>query len=90
MDLAFPAAICDPALDDLKSVTSACQNPAELKDAHVVATAVSSGASAIITYNLKDFNGRWLKPFGLEAITPETTKRSCNAKNSLVGFTTTR
>lgn len=40
-------------------------------DAHVVAAALSGGAEAIITFNLKDFPARALRPLGIVAAHPD-------------------
>ena len=40
-------------------------------DRHVLATAIRSGADAIVTYNLKDFPADALQQYGIEAIHPD-------------------
>ena len=40
-------------------------------DRHVLATAIHSGAGAIVTDNLQDFPGEALRPFGLEAVSAD-------------------
>ena len=40
-------------------------------DRHVLAAAVRAGAEAIVTFNLKDFPGASLRPFGIEAMHPD-------------------
>lgn len=40
-------------------------------DRHVLAAAIVSGASAIITYNGRDFPASSLEPFGIEALHPD-------------------
>ncbi len=41
------------------------------KDRHVVAAAVHGGVEAIVTFNLRHFDPRHLKPWGIRAIHPE-------------------
>jgi predicted nucleic acid-binding protein len=41
------------------------------KDRHVLAAAIHSGASLIVTFNLKDFPEEALASFGIEAIHPD-------------------
>lgn len=40
-------------------------------DRHVLAAAIRAGAQAIVTFNLRDFPGDQLTPFGVEAIHPD-------------------
>jgi hypothetical protein len=40
-------------------------------DRHVLAAAIRSSASVIVTYNLKDFPEKFLKPYGIEAQHPD-------------------
>ena len=40
-------------------------------DRHVLAAAIHSGASFIVTFNLKDFPVKALKPYGVKAIHPD-------------------
>ncbi|MDZ7844387.1 MAG: PIN domain-containing protein [Anaerolineales bacterium] len=41
-------------------------------DRHVLAAAICAGAQTIVTFNLKDFPSEALKPYGIEAIDPDT------------------
>lgn len=40
-------------------------------DRHVLAAAIRSGASVIVTFNLSDFPAQALEPYGVEAIHPD-------------------
>lgn len=41
-------------------------------DRHVLAAAIRAGAQTILTHNLKDFPADALRPFGTEAVDPDT------------------
>lgn len=41
------------------------------KDRHVLAVAVKEGANTIVTANAKHFPGRVLKPYGIQALSPD-------------------
>jgi len=62
---AFPWAEADPppALSDAMTV--------DAKDRHVAATAVTVGATLIVTQDLKDFPDEALAPYGISAIHPD-------------------
>jgi predicted nucleic acid-binding protein len=45
--------------------------PINDKDRHVLAAAVASKSQIIVTQNLKDFPRELLKPFGIEALSPD-------------------
>ena len=44
----------------------------DANDRHVLAAAIHGGASVIVTWNLKHFPGKALKPHGLSAQSPDT------------------
>lgn len=46
-----------------------CQN--DIGDRHVLATAIASGSTRILTYNIKDFPESSLAPWGVRACTPD-------------------
>ena len=58
------------AKDSYSSLISDIKLPDE-NDRHVLAAAISSGASFIVTFNLKDFPAEDLKEFGVQAISPD-------------------
>lgn len=60
----FPQALVpsDPAL-----AASLDNHP---KDRHVAATAVTAGATTIVTLNVKDFRSKMLSEFGVEVLSP--------------------
>ncbi len=41
-------------------------------DRHVLAAAIRAGAQLIVTFNRKDFPGKILNRFGIEAVDPDT------------------
>ena len=41
------------------------------EDVHVLATALASGASLIVTFNLRDFPARVLGPLGVQSVHPD-------------------
>lgn len=52
---------------------AACLEPVlvnDLKDRHVLATAIRAGASTIVTFNLRDFSHESLAPWGIHAVHP--------------------
>jgi len=62
----FPDAWVEPGYCELIPVMTNHQ-----KDRHVLAAAVKTPCEVIVTYNLKDFPERALKPFGIEAKHPD-------------------
>lgn len=42
-------------------------------DCHVLAAAICAGAQTIVTFNLKDFPEETLRPYGIEAVDPDTS-----------------
>ncbi len=66
MRAAFPEGEIDAAGD----FESGFDGP-DPADAHVVAAALAGGAEAILTFNLKDFPSRALRPLGLVALHPD-------------------
>lgn len=62
---AFPEAMSDPP-DDI-----VCRLTNHAKDRHVLGAAIVSGATTIITYNLKDFRPAALAPWTIVARTPD-------------------
>ena len=60
----------DCLVEGYESLIPSLKLPDE-NDRHVLAAAIVSGADAIVTYNLKDFPGEALDPFGIEAQHPD-------------------
>ena len=67
MNDSFP----DANIKQDKSIISHLNLP-DLNDLHVLATAISSDSSYIITFNLKDFPNDQLRQFSIKAIDPDT------------------
>lgn len=65
VDRSFP----DAVVDDYAHLLPALAN--NEKDRHVLATAIRSGASVIVTFNLKDFQPEALAPWKIEACHPQ-------------------
>ena len=63
--LSFP----DAAIDDYEHLLPAMTN--DEKDKHVLAASIRSGASVIVTFNLKDFPSTSLAPWKIEAHHPQ-------------------
>lgn len=61
---AFP----DSVVDDYEHLLPAMTN--DEKDRHVLAATIRSGASVIVTFNLKDFPEPALQPWSIEACHP--------------------
>lgn len=59
----------DSVVDDYDHLLSALTN--DEKDRHVLAATIRSGASVVVTFNLKDFPESALKPWGVEACHPQ-------------------
>ena len=59
----------DSTVDDYGHLMPALTN--HEKDRHVLAAAIRSGASVIVTFNLKDFREKALQPWGVEACHPQ-------------------
>ena len=65
MNIAFPEA----AVTDYEHLIGAMKNDA--KDRHVLAAAVSSGSTNMVTSNLRHFPESILTPLGIQAISPD-------------------
>ncbi|MGI4848205.1 MAG: PIN domain-containing protein [Janthinobacterium lividum] len=66
MDLALPDALVigyEPLIEQV-------QLP-DINDRHVLAAAIKSNATSIITFNLKDFPSVYLQPYDIEALHPD-------------------
>lgn len=66
-NLAFP----DALVTDYRELISKLILP-DVNDRHVLAAAIRSKATCIVTNNLKDFPADYLLSFGLQAITPDS------------------
>ena len=66
MEKAFPGANFDPDPETLKAILLPDAN-----DLHVVAVAVAAQANSIVTYNIRHFPDRLLRPLGLRTETPD-------------------
>lgn len=49
----------------------------QAKDRHVLAAAIQAGAAVIVTYNLKDFRPDDVRPWSVEAISPDAFLTEC-------------
>jgi predicted nucleic acid-binding protein len=63
-------AIPDVLVTGFEGLTAGIDLP-DPDDRHVVAAAITTGAQAIVTLNLRDFPDDKLEPFGLEAVHPD-------------------
>ena len=59
----------DAVVDDYDHLIEKVDN--DEKDRHVLAATIRSGASVIVTFNLKDFPSEALEPWGIEACHPQ-------------------
>ena len=66
MDKAIP----DALITDYESIVGGLELP-DVDDRHVLAVAIKCNASAIVTFNLKDFPKAALEPWGIEALHPD-------------------
>lgn len=66
MKEAFPEAMANPSDQLITEMLN------EIKDRHVLATAVSVSCKTIITFNLKDFPENSLLPYQVKALSPDT------------------
>ncbi|MDU9390975.1 PIN domain-containing protein [Pseudomonas sp. zfem002] len=66
MDQAIP----DALVTDYEAIVAGLELP-DQDDRHVLAVAIKCSASAIVTFNLKDFPKASLEPFGIEALHPD-------------------
>lgn len=64
---AMERAFADAMVDDCEVHLEACEGLPDVNDAHVLAAALKSQASMIVTENLKHFPVRILGPLNLEA-----------------------
>jgi len=71
MESAHPAANCPSKPEVLLSIIEKCKNDAQRKDAHVIGTAVSSGATLIVTDNIGDFPQNILDTYGIRKLRPD-------------------
>ncbi len=71
MEKAFPAANVDATPALISSVQAHCKTAAQMKDAHVIATAIRAKADVIVTHNIKDFAGSALMEFNLSKVRPD-------------------
>lgn len=71
MERAFPAAARTPDADTTAAVKAMCRTAAQRKDAHVVATAVKSKATTIVTHNIRDFCPTLLQHYDLAKTRPD-------------------
>lgn len=62
--------IPDCLVEDYEGLMATVELP-DVDDRHVLAAAIKAGASAIITFNLKDFPSEALEPYGLDALSPD-------------------
>lgn len=67
---AMERAIPDALVDEYDTLIPGLNLP-DPDDRHVLAAAIRCGASAIITFNQKDFPDQVLAPFGIEALHPD-------------------
>lgn len=65
------AAFTDALIGDYEMLEASLQNLPDPDDAHVVAVAIKTKASIIVTDNLKDFPAEVLDPFEIEAKTAD-------------------
>ncbi|MFD3507652.1 hypothetical protein [Nocardia sp. NPDC058666] len=65
MQSAFP----DAMVTGYESLIEGMEN--DPKDRHVLAAAVRSAAEVLVTFNIRDFPERAVKPYDLTAITPD-------------------
>ena len=63
-------AVPDCLVEGFEDLIDGLQLP-DSNDRHVLAAAIRAGAQAIVTFNLRDFPGVQLAPFGVEAIHPD-------------------
>jgi len=63
-------AVPDCLVEGFEDLIDGLQLP-DSNDRHVLAAAIRTGAQAIVTFNLRDFPGGQLAPFGVEAIHPD-------------------
>lgn len=64
------AAIPDALVTDYEAIVAGLTLP-DVDDRHVLAVAIKCSASAIVTFNLKDFPKEALDPYGIEALHPD-------------------
>lgn len=67
---AMDRAIPDSVVSDYESLIAGLSLP-DPNDRHVLAAAIRTGASVIVTFNLDDFPAEVLKPIGIEAQHPD-------------------
>jgi predicted nucleic acid-binding protein len=65
------AAVLDCLVTDFESLEPGLASLPDLNDRHVVAAAIHCGAQEIVTFNVRDFPERALRPYGIRAIHPD-------------------
>lgn len=71
MERAFPSAHVALNARLIAKIAGQCRTVAQCKDAHVIATAIDVKATVIVTHNVKDFDAKLLKGYGLAKQRPD-------------------
>jgi hypothetical protein len=65
------AAVLDCLVTGFESLEPGLTSLPDLDDRHVLAAAIHCGAQEIVTFNVRDFPERALRPYGIRAIHPD-------------------